>query len=169
MTKFDPNKIFVGTRLFKDTDDRGTVITDENTNEWKDGELVIELYDTKTGKTVATHKERTTRNKYAVWQEDFTALSKEEIVAKYFEGVQVSEASESELDKAARESQVATAEAKLAEALARIADLEKEAEARDEIDQGAFEAPADAPVEEVVEDKPVEDKGDQPKKTKKSK
>jgi hypothetical protein len=142
-TQYDPSKLFVGTRLHKDSNEAGSPIVDEK-GEWTTGEIELSLFDHKSGLTVASNRIKTTRNKYLVFREDFDGLTKEEVIKEYFSDVKLSEATDTELQKEAARSE---AETKLAEALAEIETL-KAAAATPAIEYEEVE-------ETVVEEKPA--------------
>lgn len=134
--KYDPSKVFVGARLFKDTDEAGSPIVDENTGEWKSGKVLIELFDTKDGFSIAGKEVKVTRNKYLVFREDFDSLSKEDVLKEFFSDVELKEATTTPLQDEAKKSADETA---AREKDARIAELEAELARRDEIDGEAFD------------------------------
>jgi hypothetical protein len=150
-TKYDPSKLFIGTRLFKDSNEAGNPIVDEK-GEWTTGEVEITLLDRKTGFTVATKKVKTTKNKYLVFREDFDGLSTEDVIKEHFSDIQLEEATDTELQKEAAHSKAAS---DLATALAEIETLKAEAAARETPAVEYEELPA---TEEVVEEKPAKTK-----------
>lgn len=127
--KFDPSKLFVAARLFKDSNEAGSPLVDEKTGEWSGGRVQVTLLDSKTATTVASTELMVTRNKYLAWREDFDLLSTEDVIKEYFKDVDLDKASNTELQKEAAKSE---AETKLRTAEARIKVLEDEAKARDE-------------------------------------
>jgi len=102
MTKtYDPSKLSISSRLFRDEDENG-VIVDENTKEWKSGEVEINVSD-KDGIFLGSKRIKMTRTKYLAFREDFDGLSTEEVVSEYFPKLKTGEASKTELQEAAED------------------------------------------------------------------
>lgn len=116
-TKYDPSKLFVGTKLYKDEGSEG-IILDQN-GDWKSGKVAIELYDVKDGFLVSKVELPVSRAKYVAWKEDFDVLTTEQVIDEYFKDVKTTDPSETELQ---RESRLSKAESDL-----KAKDLEIEA------------------------------------------
>jgi len=142
---FDPSKLYVATRLIKDEDDAGVII-DEHSKEWKSGELEINLFD-KTSRTIATHREKVTRNKYNLLREDLDGLNTQEIIERFFKDVDLTEASQTPLQVEAARSARETAERE-----EERKNTEKEEEAR-----SLISAPVTEREDEGFEGTPVAD------------
>ena len=132
--KYDPSKLFVGTRLIKDSNEAGSPIVDDS-GEWKSGRILIQLFDTKTGENVAGKEIKTSRLKNLAWREDVNSLSTKELIDEYFSDLELKEATQTDYQTEAARSKVESAErAKDAE----IAELKAELARRDQIDGEEF-------------------------------
>jgi len=115
---YDPSKLNIATRLFKDEDEAGVII-DDNTREWKSGEVEITVYD-KHGIAVTGKRIKVTRLKYLTFREDFDSLTTKEVISEYFPDVKLTDGTKTDLqiaaDKAVKESEARSKEVARTEA-----------------------------------------------------
>lgn len=106
--ELDPSKLFAATKLVRDEGEHGVLV--DKRGEWASGRLYIQLFDSKSGLFVDGITKDLSHAKYEAFREDFDQLTTEEVIKEFFPKVATSEASESELQAAARESKTATAD-----------------------------------------------------------
>lgn len=136
--KFDPSQIIVGTRLTPTTDDKGVIKVDPETQTWAEGDFEVTIFDRKTGQTLGTHREKVTRRKYEALREDVDGFSNEEVINKWFTDVNLSAASQTELQREADRSSAETRAREAEEEVKRLKEQLRQVRA----DQDAKTSPA---------------------------